>query len=595
MATFVTVASSAGGPVPLAIELRHQEAGTYVQTLGRLAPSASTPLQLGRRHQPQHEAGAPWAAVASSVVGLAVAAKPMSKVLGRLRRRRSQALAAALARPVSCGPSEVRHRRTALAAAVDGEVEVVEPFVSACSTNAEWTKAVDELAEAVGPFPKFEAGVAFISDAHLIANGLAPVLEALREKLGVQTLIGCAVGGVIGSPCLESTGRPDPDISRKTLPAGEPEAEVIDASVAAAEGAAAKLPVEVERGPSLSVGLLRECGATPFFIGGDEKGGMQGDLALLSRKASEGSVRSCLLMADPFGPIEELLNTLDERFPKAVKAGGISAMLQVGDQDRRAFTPSIGIAAEGCQVRLCNQGIIGLLLEDMEVHTITCQGCRAVGPTVKVTSVEGPTCTGIGGRPAREALQLIFSAVDAETREKMQKGLTLGLAGVNEEVSNIGDGDWLVRGISSITPNGGLVIGGGVMEGQPLRFHVRDRDSAEADLSMMLNRYRLEKRFSAADSGQPVGSFVFTCNGRGQNLYGRRHVDARAASEASTGSSLEESGPLLCSNVAGAFCNGEIGSPGVSLVPSDDEADATLKRTALHGFTAVMALLIPRK
>ena len=41
-----------------------------------------------------------------------------------------------------------------------------------------------------------------------------------------------------------------------------------------------------------------------------------------------------------------------------------------------------------------------------------------------------------------------------------------------------------------MTPNGGFVLGSGLSEGQALRFHVRDRESAESDLKLMLKRYR---------------------------------------------------------------------------------------------------------
>lgn len=58
---------------------------------------------------------------------------------------------------------------------------------------------------------------------------------------------------------------------------------------------------------------------------------------------------------------------------------------------------------------------------------MVCQGCLGVGPAVRVSAVSGPVVTGIGGRPAKEALQLIFGAVNEELREKMQKSLLIGL------------------------------------------------------------------------------------------------------------------------------------------------------------------------
>jgi len=433
----------------------------------------------------------------------------------------------------------------------------VQGFASACSTAEKWEQAIDEVVEATGT--GYEAGFAFVSEVHVtLAQGLVPVLERLRERLGVQTLIGCACGGGIG----QAAGR--------------------SAAEYAGGGAGEDWPpIEVEKGAVLSVGLLRSAGATPFFLGK----GAEGDVQLLNKKAEEGSVRSMLLIADPFAPTEEILATLDESFPSAVKAGGISAVLQVGARERGAYMPSIAIAAEGCPVRLCNQGVVGLLLSEVDVHTVVCQGCCGVGPAVRISSVQGPVCNGIGGRPAQEALRLIFSSVDPPTRAKMQQFLTLGLGSVGESEGSIGDGDWLIRGISGVTPDGGLIVGNDIAEGQPLRFHVRDRESAEGDLQSMLKRYRLERNFRGG--GEPIGCFLFTCNGRGEALYGRRHVDARAAATAMA--------EACSTRVAGFFCNGEVGAPGLAVLgkPEGGEQPGPLRGTAVHGFTAVFAMLVP--
>lgn len=442
--------------------------------------------------------------------------------------------------------------------ALRAEAEVVGGFSSACSTASQWEQAIDEVAEATGT--GYEAGFAFISEIHVDrAQGLVTVLERLRERLGVQTLIGCACGGAIGQAAGKSA-----------------------VEYAGGGSGADWPPIEVERGAVLSVGLLRSAGATPFFLGRGE----DGDTQLLKKKSEEKDVRSILMISDPFAPLEDIIKTLDESFPSAVKAGGISAALQVGAQERGAYMPSIAIAAEGCQVRLCSQGSVGLLLSKVDIHSIVCQGCCGVGPAVRVSSVQGPVCNGIGGRPAQEALRLIFSAVDPPTRAKMQQFLTVGLGNVGEAEGTIGDGDWLIRTIGGVTPDGGLIIGDGIDEGQPLRFHVRDRDSAESDMQTMLKRYRLERAFREG-AGEPYGCFLFTCNGRGEGLYGRRHVDARAIATVL---------PDACSTrVAGFFCNGEVGSPGIAAatLPEDGGEWKPPRGPAVHGFTAVFALLVP--
>jgi len=307
-------------------------------------------------------------------------------------------------------------------------------------------------------------------------------------------------------------------------------------------------------------------------------------LELINRMAAGGTVRSMLLLADPFGPVEKILESLDESFPKVSKAGGITAALRVGSGGQTGFMASMSICSRGNnQARLLSQGICGIMMTEMDVHTVVCQGCLGVGPAVRVTGVSGPVVTGIGGRPSKEALGLIYGAVNEELRAKMQTSLLIGLGGEGVNENSIDDGDWLIRGIMEVTPNGGFVLGNGISEGQALRFHVRDRESAEGDLKLMLNRYRLERSFSGGN--EPVGCLLFTCNGRGENLYGRKHVDATALQGALPGD--------LGSRVAGFFCNGEIGAPGLTK-PSDDLAEREQVRAmSLHGFTAVFAILVP--
>lgn len=379
------------------------------------------------------------------------------------------------------------------------------------------------------------------------------MMEKLRERLDVEHLVGGAAGGSIG----QTVGKMATDY-----------------------GAGERVPIEVERGFVLSVAAIRSAGAVPFFLSGEA----QGDLELINRMAAGGQVRSMLLLADPFGPVEKIMASLDESFPKVSKAGGITAALRVGSGGQTGFMASMSICSRGNdQARLLSQGICGLMMTEMDVHTVVCQGCLGVGPAVRVTGVSGPVVTGIGGRPSKEALGLIYGAVNEELRAKMQTSLLIGLGGEGMNENQIDDGDWLIRGILEVTPNGGFVLGAGISEGQALRFHVRDKDSAESDLNLMLNRYRLERSFSGGN--EPIGSLLFTCNGRGEGLYGRRHVDARALQDAL--------GEQLGTRVTGFFCNGEMGAPGLTKPSETLEDREQVRPMSLHGFTAVFAILVP--
>jgi small ligand-binding sensory domain FIST len=70
--------------------------------------------------------------------------------------------------------------------------------------------------------------------------------------------------------------------------------------------------------------------------------------------------------------------------------------------------------------------------------------------------------------------------------------------------------------------------------------------------------------------GAPVyGGCLCSCNGRGQNLFGRPHHDAKSVQE--------KFGPM---GLAGFFCNGEIGPIG--------------EKNFLHGYTASLALFVKK-
>ena len=59
-----------------------------------------------------------------------------------------------------------------------------------------------------------------------------------------------------------------------------------------------------------------------------------------------------------------------------------------------------------------------------------------------------------------------------------------------------------------------------VRVGQTVQFHVRDADTADEDLRLLL---RQDRAAHAAAAGRAL---LFTCNGRGTRLFGEPHHDA---------------------------------------------------------------------
>ena len=119
-------------------------------------------------------------------------------------------------------------------------------------------------------------------------------------------------------------------------------------------------------------------------------------------------------------------------------------------------------------------------------------------------------------------------------------------------------GDFLIRNVVGIDDeSGAIAIGDYVRPGQTVQFHVRDHASATADLEQLVD---------ARGMRQPGGALLFSCNGRGQNMFPAPHHDADMIS-----------GKLNGVPVAGFFAAGEIGP--------------VAGKNFLHGFTASVVLL----
>ena len=135
----------------------------------------------------------------------------------------------------------------------------------------------------------------------------------------------------------------------------------------------------------------------------------------------------------------------------------------------------------------------------------------------------------------------------------MRRGLQIGCV-VDETRLEFSRGDFLVRGVVGADQrSGAIAVGDTVPVGRTVQFQVRDADSADEDLRDLLT------------SAEADAALLFTCNGRGQRLFGDADHDAGVVESLL--------GPLP---LAGCFCAGELGPVGA--------------RNFLHGFTASLAL-----
>jgi small ligand-binding sensory domain FIST len=178
-----------------------------------------------------------------------------------------------------------------------------------------------------------------------------------------------------------------------------------------------------------------------------------------------------------------------------------------------------------------------------------------------VTHADGNVIFELAGEKALERLQEEVDEFTERERELASQGLLAGLV-IDENKPDYGRGDFLMRGIlGADEEHGTLAVGESVRVGQTVRFHVRDADSAREDLELTLTEAL------AGIEERAAGALLFTCNGRGTNMFPEADHDVRALADR-----------IGRPTVAGFFCGGEIGPIG--------------GRSFLHAFTATLAIFL---
>jgi small ligand-binding sensory domain FIST len=347
----------------------------------------------------------------------------------------------------------------------------------------------------------------FASGAHLAAA--EATLEGVHEALAPPVLAGCGAGGVVGD------GR---EVERGTA--------VAVWAAALGEGSAEAFHLDVVRGPdALAVGGLPEL---------DE-------------------ATAVVLLPDPYSfPTDVILGELARRAPGVPVLGGIASARTLE-----------GNAALFMGDGLCGEGAVGVAFAGVEVLPCVSQGAAPVGPELTVTAAEGHVIRELAGRRALDALRDAIESLEPGEQALVASGLLLGVV-IDGGKPEYEQGDFLVRGVIGADPEAGtLTVGAPVQEGTVVRLHARDAVSADRDL-----RAALGLRREALGGGAPAGALVFTCNGRGQGMFGVPDHDALTLHEELGGAPA-----------AGFFAAGEIGPVGGD--------------PFLHGFTATVAVFPP--
>jgi small ligand-binding sensory domain FIST len=254
-----------------------------------------------------------------------------------------------------------------------------------------------------------------------------------------------------------------------------------------------------------------------------------------------------LVLADPFSfPTDVFLRRMDDEHPGLALVGGMAAAGRSPGDNRLLLDD-----------RVVTDGAVGVVLgPSVEVTTVVSQGCRPIGAPLVVTRAEGSVVYELAGKPALERLGELAEAMPEDERAMLYRGVHFGRV-IDEHKAEFGRGDFLVRNVMGGDPQSGAIQVGDLIEvGSTAQFQVRDAASADEDLRHLLEGHRAD------------GALLFTCNGRGTNLFGPAYPDHDASVLADG---------LAGAPVAGMFCAGEIGPVG--------------GHNFLHGFTASVVLL----
>lgn len=351
----------------------------------------------------------------------------------------------------------------------------------------------------------------------LYVDDWGALTDAFAAACPGATLVGCTCGGVIGGG-REVEGRPAVALVGACLP----DVRIVPFHLGLSELAtAAASPWSIRR----SIEIPEE--EEPCFV----------------------------VLPDPFSAdAERLVDALDATWPNAPKVGGLAS---------GAATPGRG--ALFCQDAVHREGAVGFALTgDVQLDTVVAQGCRPIGAPMVVTRCQENFIIELDGIRAGEVLADVFSKLSPADQELFQTSLHLGLVIEETGRGRFARGDFLVRNILGIDAGAGvLAVGARLTEHQVVQFHLRDAHTSAEDLAAVLGEYQRQ----APEA--PVGGLLFSCMGRGENLYGEPDHDSRVAAE--------QLGPVP---LGGFFCNGELGP--------------VLGRTFLHGYTSAFGLFRPR-
>ncbi len=316
---------------------------------------------------------------------------------------------------------------------------------------------------------------------------------------------------------------------------------------------------EIENRPALSLLLAHLPGAQVHAMHVTQatlEAVNSGEALIAALGTPPAQVNAWLLLADPFRlDIGGLVTLLEQAYPRRPIVGGLASSTPV------ARSTSVFLGG-----RVHHEGAIAIALGGAwTVQTLVSQGATPIGETWTITGAHDNIVETIGGRPAYDVLAETIAALPPDTQRRAAANLLVGLA-MDEYRDELQRGDFLIRNFLGVDrESGALAISAYPRVGQTVQFQLRDGHAADEELIELLRNTH-----AALGDVAPAGAMLCSCNGRGVGLFREPDHDARRIAE--------ELGPIP---LAGFFCNGEIGPVG--------------EKTFLHGFTASLALFVPKR
>lgn len=382
-------------------------------------------------------------------------------------------------------------------------------FASSISSAGNAAEVLTELLDPIDA--RVTAGmvdlVLLFSTAHF-EDELAEMLDRVRDRFSNALIMGCTAEGTIGRD-LEIERRPSVSMLAATLPA----VQVRPFRVTREQVEKAERVHDWER----IVGASPE--SRPVF----------------------------LAFADPFSvDVTRFVDQLNVHYSGLPVLGGIASAAHAPNENRLI-----------CDGEIYTDGIVGVgLAGGIEVETVVSQGCRPIGKPFVITRGERNIIQELGGRPALARLKELLVGLSDEDDSLARQALFIGRV-IDERRDSFAQGDFLIQNIVGVDRhNGALGIAGLAKVGATVQFHVRDASSADKDLRELLGKHV---------HSDLHGAVLFTCNGRGTNMWSDPGHDIGVLREL-----------LGDVPVGGFFCSGEFGPVGGA--------------NFIHGFTASIGL-----